>query len=516
MTSSPTTKHTHFSRRLSPTRALVFLFLILIPATRAFVVSSTAQSARAGSDVESGERIYREGILPSGQPVRATVQGDIKLEGTQFNCASCHRRSGFGSSEGAAYVPPISWRALSHERELRRADLFRKLYQEAQPTRFRARVRDPRVRPAYTDETLAAALREGKDPSGRELDPLMPRYELSDGDVRDLVAYLKTLSAAPAPGVDKSRIHFATVVTQGVSPEERRAMLDVMDAYFRWKNADTARMLQRPGVSPLYKEDFYGAYREWVLHVWELKGPPATWPGQLQRYYREQPVFALLSGIGAGSWQPVHDFCEREAVPCLFPHTDLPVVSPTGDYSLYFSKGLIVEAEALAQRLRDETGAARATRIVQVYRDAVTGLAPARALRHALRGDGATRLRDRVIENNRELTPAFWKSLIKEERPSVLVLWLGQSDFSYERIQINTYFALYVAEHSLTRLVENFSREYFIESVEHEMEGSPNPGIFPHLSLGPGQRFASKGSYIVRLPGETKAERETAGDWIIP
>jgi hypothetical protein len=49
----------------------------------------------------------------------------------------------------------------------------------------------------------------------------------------------------------------------------------------------------------------------------------------------------------------VHDFCERIEVPCLFPHTDLPVVSPSGAYALYFSQGLTAEAEALARYLHE-------------------------------------------------------------------------------------------------------------------------------------------------------------------
>jgi hypothetical protein len=204
-------------------------------------------------------------------------------------------------------------------KELRRTDLFRKLFQEVQPNHFRARLRDPRVRPAYTDETLAAALREGKDPLGRDFDLLMPRYDLSDEDTAHLVAYLKSLAATPAAGVTRSAIHFATVVTEGVEPEKRHAMLEVMDAYFRLKNTETKGLLERPGHSAFYDSDSYNGLREWVLHVWELKGPVETWSMQLAAYYRKQPVFALLGGVGEGSWRPVHEFCEQHEVPCVFP-----------------------------------------------------------------------------------------------------------------------------------------------------------------------------------------------------
>jgi mono/diheme cytochrome c family protein len=548
--------------------------------------ASDAQSLSAKPDAELGERIYREGILPDGRTVRASVQGDIEVEGTQLNCAGCHRRSGFGSTEGAAFVPAVTGAALYGEREQNGADLFRRLFQEDQPARFRARVREPHPRPAYADATLAVALRDGKDPAGRELDPLMPRYRLSDEDVGHLAAYLKSLSSAPADGVTRSEIHFATVIAEGVEPAKCRAMLDVMGAYFRWKNADTRYMQQRFGLSSVwYQKDSYPTYREWVLHVWELKGAPETWPAQLDTYYRERPVFALLGGVGRGDWRPVHDFCERAGVPCLFPNTDEPVVSPNGFYSLYLSKGLTVEAEALARYLREQSSPGGETRVVQVYRDAGGGLVLARALRRALQENGTAGLRDRVIRAKQNLTPGFWKGLLEDERPSVLVLWLGNKDLrtlesahasagtvrqfflSYslldaiprltansfrdkvyltypfalpraeephvyrvrawlrsrgisrtqeERVQLNTFFALSVADYSLMRLAGNFFRDYFVESVEQETESTTNPGVFPHMSLGPGQRFASKGCYIVRPSTGTQGDLEAASGWLVP
>ena len=543
----------------------------------AYQGAPTAQTRATRPDAKAGERIYREGVLPSGEPVRASTQGDLAVEGAQLNCASCHRRSGFGSSEGAAYVPPVTGAALFREKGSNGVDLFRRLFQEVQPARQRARLRDPRPRPTYTDESLAVALREGRDPAGRELDPLMPRYRLSDEDARHLAAYLKSLSAAPAPGVDASDIHFAAVVTEGVGPERRRALLDVMRAYFRWKNADTAGMLRRSGSTVWYEEELPATYRGWVLHVWELKGAPATWPAQLDAYYVKRPVFALLGGAGEGSWQPVHDFCEREEVPCLFPDTDQP--ADTAEYTLYLSGGLAVEAGALARHLRERVGPDGAKRVVQVYRDAGGGAVLARALAR-----GAPGLRERVIRGSEKLTPAFWKELLEGERPSALVLWLDENDLltldsarpsadtlpeiylsygllqepprralrsfrdhihltypyalpspesphayrvrawlrargvarSHERLQLNTHFALSVADHSLMRLAGNFSRDYFVETVEQETETALNPGVFPRLSLGPGQRFASKGSYIVKPSGGAPGGLEPASGWIIP
>ena len=66
------------------------------------------------------------------------------------------------------------------------------------------------------------------------------------------------------------------------------------------------------------------------------------------------------------------------------------------------------------------------------------------------------------------------------------------------------------------RLAGNFFSDYFVESVEQETESTANPGVFPHMSLGPGQRFASKGCYIVRPSGDVQGEFEAASEWLVP
>lgn len=571
--------------------ALAVVLLFLLVATVLLTDTASAQGrgdagARRAGDAKLGERIYREGILSSGEPLRATLQGDVTVEGEQASCASCHRRSGMGSSEGTAFVPPVTARALFGERELRREDLFRKLFQEVQPARYRARVRDPRVRPAYNDATLARALRRGHDPAGRILDPLMPRYQLGDEDTRHLIAYLKTLATNRAPGVTSTTIHFATVVAGSVGRDKRAAMLDVMEAYLRRKNDETRGLLSRPGSSPYHMDEFYDSLRIWELHVWELKGRPETWGAQLESFYRERPVFALLGGIGAGDWSAVHDFCERREVPCLFPNTELPPGKEDAAYSLYLYGGLNVEAEALARHLVETFDDASGSRVIQVFRRGTSGEAAARLFRDASRREGLSNLRERVIESGSELSNEFWERLVRDERPNALVLWLGRDDLkglaeahslersgaeiflsagtldgetpapalpanfrrrvrlvypfalpqaesvhafrvrawlrsrgverSHERIQANTHFALSITDHALMRLLQNYSRDYFIESVEHETENMPNPGVFPTLSLGPGQRFASRGSYIVKLPDSQTGRIEPVSGWIVP
>ncbi|HTG81572.1 MAG TPA: c-type cytochrome, partial [Geobacteraceae bacterium] len=267
-----------------------------------------------------GERLYRTGILPSGKPVTAFVQGDVAVEGTMFSCVSCHMRSGFGSYEGGVMTTPTTGKYLYQPvyilRQLSPAE------KETIPKYFRPQFEAPPKRPAYTDETLAAALRTGVDPSGRAFNYVMPRYSLNDRDMAILIAYLKSLAAEPSPGVTETTVRFATVVTDDVSSAERDALMTTLENYARGRNvmAAAAETRSKRGFLSDWMDAAYR--RKLSISRWELKGPPATWRGQLEEYYRKEPVFALLGGISNGDWRPIHDFSEEHHIPCLLPLTD--------------------------------------------------------------------------------------------------------------------------------------------------------------------------------------------------
>jgi hypothetical protein len=164
-----------------------------------------------------------------------------------------------------------------------------------------------------------------------------------------------------------------------------------------------------------------------VLHVWELQGPQASWPEQLEAQYQAQPVFALVSGLVPGSWQPVHDFCEGFEIPCLFPITDLPVIDEQDFYSVYFSKGMTVEGEAIAQNLADD--GLLNTQVVQVYRagDAKATVAAA-ALETAVEARGGQVDDFPLTELDDESVNDFWSSLSDQGRGAVMILWLNEAD----------------------------------------------------------------------------------------
>ena len=382
--------------------------------------SAYSQAPQPGA----GESIYLHGILPSGAPLEGTGQtAGVTVSGADAACVRCHQRSGLGTSEGynlAVTIPPVTGAYLFRPRAgWTKEDVLPYL-------EWMYGNRDP-----YTDATLARAIREGRDSQGRVLSALMPHFALSDADMASLIMYLKQLGSHPAPGVSERELQFATVITPDADPVRRKAMLDVMEHYFANKNLfpiGNSREMRTSGKGQAAKSMFM-SHRLWRLHVWELTGPAATWGAQLDADMAREPVFALVSGLG-GEWTAVHQFCERRELPCLFPNVDAPIDDGRDFYSLYFSRGVRLEADLIASRIaagRDAAPTPAAT-VLQVYRRGDSGEAAALALAAALKPLGIA-VRDQPLaagSPGEGVGPA-----VRTARESdTLVLWLRPGDLT--------------------------------------------------------------------------------------
>jgi hypothetical protein len=385
----------------------------------------SALVAQTGGAAESapgaGAAIYLHGVLGSGAPLEGVRQtGGLSTKGAEAACVNCHQRSGLGAYEGynlAITIPPITGLYLFHARGAT-TDQAILPYVEWMNSN-----RDP-----YTEATLARAIRDGVDSQGRTLHFLMPRFALSDADMASLIDYLKQLGAHPTPGVTDTVLHFATVITPDADPIKRRGMLDVMQKYFEEKNKfpiGQSRQMRTSGKTE-YAKSMFMSHRLWKLHVWELTGPAQSWQAQLEKHFAEEPVMAMVSGLAASNWTPVHAFCEQAQLPCLFPNVEVPVDDSRAFYSLYFSKGVLLEAELIAKAIAGPDPGAPPVAVQQVYRAGDSGEAAA----HALAAD----LKQRGIEVQSQVLQAGAKgqgvaqALRRALGATVLVLWLRPDD----------------------------------------------------------------------------------------
>lgn len=533
----------------------------------------------AAEALRVGEAMYLKGMLPSGQPMRAVVQGDIEVTGEMTTCSSCHMRSGMGSMEGGILTPPTSG-----------SKLFAPLTRAQDipgPLMNKSMFKGP-FRPAYTEASLANAIRYGADPTGRTLKETMPRYHLSDEDSDILVYYLKHLSATISPGADAETVRFATIVTDRVGQEKRDALLRPLKVFLdeEWNN----RVLV---LAAQWNARWYGAdggkggeppkLRRAVLDVWELTGPESGWGEQLARLYAKKPVFAILGGVSPGSWEPVHRFCEENRIPAVFPTTELPALTGSDWYTLYFSKGLAQEGESAAMYLSRVFELPQDKKVVQVYRDDDRGRALARGFAERWRQLGKAELVERRLAPGEKVGAGVLRRLAEEHPGAALVLWLPAADLAgleelaelpgrpstlffsasqlgdrlwklpeplrdfsfitypfrlpgddaYSRSLLTNWMKLKKIPESdlavtsdvyfFTRLLSrafldmgvDLYRDFFIDLLDCSPDQTNSSLRFPRLSFGPGQRYASKGCYVVTVGKGDQPTLVKKSDWVI-
>ncbi len=120
----------------------------------------------------NGERIYYAGISDRTGPI-PRVGGPMWVQMGGAGCVACHGVSGRGG------VPVMMGTAVPAD--IRYDALVKGDYEQGKKGT------------PYTDTLIKRAITEGLDPDGKSLHWTMPRWRMSDEDLNDLVAYLKTL-----------------------------------------------------------------------------------------------------------------------------------------------------------------------------------------------------------------------------------------------------------------------------------------------------------------------------------
>jgi hypothetical protein len=569
-----------------------------------------------------GQRLYLEGQRADGSPLvgRRNLGGGPAqtFSGAQAACVHCHKRSGLGGVEGDILIAPVTGRSLFQPGGVA----------SVMDTRSRKLLNT--AHPPYGEGQLALALRQGLNASGRKMHELMPRYDLAEGEVQALDAYLRTLSPSWSPGVTLQRVRLASVITPDVDPALRKVAIDMIRGLVNRKNLGT-RPGRRHMVSAL--EFVLRTERHWEHEIWELTGPAETWAAQLQERQERNPVFAIASGVMRDG-APLHAFCQRERLPCWFPVVEaLPASAETDAYGLYFNAGVALEADAMALQMLDAGRSASGTapgpvpRVLQLVSADASGQRGAAELTRQL---AATPLRIALQTFDPQRPSAFAAEIASLQPQDHLALWLRPSDMAAlgslpapraqvwsgtvmgssdgvalpadwrarasliypyelpaqrvgnlvgmrswlnlaklplvdEAAQSQLYFALTYLNETLGEMLQNLHRDYLIERAETmlgrresqtasaemvaqrslrraaldlrvlqeqlpQQDDSAQPRltqaemisqregttIYPRLNLGPGQRFASKGTWVLPLGANPGEPRAAGARWLIP
>jgi hypothetical protein len=256
-----------------------------------------------------------------------------------------------------------------------------------------------------------------------------------------------------------------------------------------------------------------------------------------------------------------------------------PVISETGWYTLYLSKGYYQEGETAARYLNMNMSKQQG-KVVQIVQPSPEGQALARGFKETWQETGHPEVTTVVMDQSDETSEKVLRELILRERPSALAVWAGDSTLQTlqhlasiedsprfifvsvtslgkemvsvpEKIRTATYitypfrlpaaeerYNLYIAPFKgntgrlptdiflkqsydttilLTAALMDMRGKYFRDNfldVIGMMRDQDLP-LYERLSFGPGQRYASKGCYIVQIGAGTGAEMIRKSDWVI-
>jgi hypothetical protein len=148
--------------------AVIVTLLLAACASRPQSVESSGTVWGTGAFRSNGERIYFTATSERGTAITYTsgpASSGWMMGGGQLACASCHGPNGRGGVHNmgmmqAMTAKDIRWSALQSE---------------------------------FDAEKFRLAVTKGQDPDGTQLNTDMPRWNIGNDDLADLIPYLKTL-----------------------------------------------------------------------------------------------------------------------------------------------------------------------------------------------------------------------------------------------------------------------------------------------------------------------------------
>jgi hypothetical protein len=528
------------------------------------VLLAPLAGAQAASDPirEAGKSIYYSATRLDGSAVRATVQQDVPLPPGAGACVSCHRRSGLGVAEGGARALNISGPSL-----FRASDVapIRPAYDDALLARAVIAGIDANgealsdLMPRYdlsADDAVAIA-RYLRD-LGAESAPGVSDSEL-------MIATIITPDAPPDERLALETIipEYVEVKNGGTRQERRRAEASSLNSYgikrYRahreWRHSFwqltgspdswTAQLrqyyLQSPpfailsgsiGTHATIVHDFCEQFQiACILPMTDL--PPASETGFYTLYFSsgtrlEAQVIAsyLSDDLGTDGGKTLMIFADDEAGVAAADELRnwLAKKSATALTVRQLQPGKVLSVSEWTRLLRESSArtlvlfasAGQLRNLASPKLD--PGLLPDRILTTQSLTDwsqaaNAQALLGRVLHVYPYSLPVSSRSQFPRED-----VWLNSRGIQGSNAvdSAKVLFACKAFGMAIADIQSNFSREYLIESMEHALDNSFLTSLYPRTTLGPDQRYLSRGAYLAKIELAGDNVRAVSGTWIQP
>ena len=153
---------------------------LLLAGCSGLASQSSGQPVSSQTNVSNGEQIYFTGTDQKGQRISYTGGPNFggMMMGSYLTCAACHGPD----AHGARHVMHM---------EVMDAPA---IYFNALNSMMAEEVGGTQAAGGYTLQDFRTAVIDGKHPDGDELSNDMPHWKMSDEDLADLFAFLKTIS----------------------------------------------------------------------------------------------------------------------------------------------------------------------------------------------------------------------------------------------------------------------------------------------------------------------------------
>jgi ABC-type branched-subunit amino acid transport system substrate-binding protein len=514
---------------------------------------STAAAADLTPAEERGKYIYEEGKSRSRRLIMADLgAGAEPTPASVLPCINCHGADGRGAEDYVGVAPlNVNWYALAssgtHEHALR-------------------------SHAPFDEMSLARAIILGKDPAGSDMEKSMPRYDLTQEDATDLIAYLKVMDSQSDPAITSDTIHVGTVLpTEGQHAALGDAIRATIEAVFDEVNADG-------GIHN----------REIKLGVggWGANNNPQIWAAR--DLVNKEPVAAMVSPYVPNYDAQLEALANEKRLPVVGPYT---VLQPDGEerdgnddavenrYTFYLLAGLELQAEALVHAAAANTTPAD-TNLAIIYPRVQFFDRLSAAATRAAESMGFASVSEEVFELNQFSSQSTLLQLRENEANAVLFLGSGAElaqfargadaagyaplllapgllaergifevpksfdrkvlltyaslpmdyspegaaefeglhekygfDYNYSIAQVNAYTAAKVLLAGLEHAGRELTRQQLLLALEG-LDGF-HPGLTPALSYGEDRRIGSVGVHIVPVDLEEGRFTEPVR-WIVP
>jgi hypothetical protein len=538
------------------------------------VISPLLKGMSRDEVLKRGEAMYQQGKLPSGEFMQAVVKGDIPVDGAMFNCVTCHQRSGFGTGEGQVRTPPIDgarlYAPLSKFKGIPRKgrpedsavdEIYRPAYTDETLATVMRTGMDPAgrkindVMPVYLLDDRDTAilvyylknLSTGQQPGVTDTtlrfatvmsDEVSP--DLREAVVGPLQAYIRNWRI---PKSMERSIRAESGIMEGTPRALRQTSLVVWDLH---GPADT----WRKQLEDYYKKDPVFAILsgittgDWTpIHRFcEDHRIPAVFPITDYPFIGETDWYTqyLSKGLYQEGEAAARYVNERED-----PAADRPVVQVVRNSrpGLALSRGFSETWQYLGHGSPETVTLDAQTKMNASFwkelmnkRDhavlilwlAPEDLASLDALMSSdsrpdmiiisasLQGKKLFSLPDAVRQH---VYITYPYSLPPDPRPGTAAAahlpGAGEIPTGAADVKLKMQHLFAVISSPLSRMRSLVYREYFLELIENLPDQSLIHAAFPRLSFGPGQRYASKGCYIVQLSEGPAPKLIKKGEWII-